>query len=97
MIICVICNVNAVCTECINFDLDKNNPEDIDFHCPMCFLKNNKAAAYVCGFVCISSCIILIFSIAFQILHKLCSKATLAYGPYDASCDYFNTFGRNDI
>lgn len=57
MVICVTCNVNAICTDCIKFDLENNDLNEVQFHCPMCFIKENKLTAYVCGFACICHCI----------------------------------------
>jgi hypothetical protein len=48
MVICVVCGINSVCTECIDFDLDNSNSDVSQLCCPSCFIKKDKLGAYVC-------------------------------------------------
>ncbi|KAF8800473.1 hypothetical protein BYT27DRAFT_7117398 [Phlegmacium glaucopus] len=41
-ILCTLCQINSICTECIDFESEKDDPDPIPFECPSCFLKKNK-------------------------------------------------------
>jgi hypothetical protein len=48
MVVCTICGINSICTDCIEFDETKL--EGINFECPSCFIRYKAGEKYVRGF-----------------------------------------------
>ena len=48
MVICVICGINSICTECIDFNFENEDIDKMQFECPACFVKKENAGRYVC-------------------------------------------------